>query len=89
MGVIIAVHVDAAVLAEAVAAASWGDTSLIVVVPPAAGVPSGLPDDAVTLELDDPDDSSAGAAIGRYAAALDRGDAARDAYDALIASVSG
>jgi hypothetical protein len=89
MGVIVAVHVDAAVLAEAVAAASWADTSLIVVVPPAAGVPSGLPDDAVTLELDDSDASSAGAAIGRYAAALDRGDAARDAYDALIASVSG
>ena len=89
IGVIVAVHLDAAVLAEAVAAASWAETSLIVVVPPAAGVPSGLPADAVTLELDDSDDSSGGGAIGRYAAALDRGDAARDAYDALIASVSG
>lgn len=89
LDVIVAVHLDAAVLAEAVAAASWADTSLIVVVPTGTGVPPGLPADAITLELDDSDDSSAGGPIGRYAAALDRGDAARDAYDALIASVSG
>ena len=88
MAVIVAVHLEAGVLAEAVAAASWAETALIVVVPVAAGVPPGLPPDAVTLELDDSDDSAAGAAIGRYAAALDRGDAPRDAYDALIASVS-
>ena len=89
MGVIVAVHLDAAVLAEAVAAASWAEASLVVVVPGGAGVPPGVPQDAVTLELDDSDDSSAGGSIGRYAAALDRGDAAREAYDALIASVSG
>lgn len=89
MGVVVAVHLDAAVLAEAVAAASWAETSLIVIVAPGGGVPPGLPEDAVTLELDDSDDSSAGGAIGRYAAALDRGDAPRDAYDVLIASVSG
>lgn len=87
MGVVVAVHLDLGVLAEAVAAAAWADASLIVVVPPGSGVPAGVPSDAVTLELDDPDDSAAGTAIGQYAAALDRGDAARDAYDALIASV--
>ncbi|HEX7345542.1 MAG TPA: hypothetical protein VF253_02035 [Candidatus Limnocylindrales bacterium] len=89
MDVIVAVHLDAAVLGQALAAASWAETSLIVVVAPGTGVPPGLPVDAVTLELDDSDDSSAGRAIGRYAAALDRGEAARDAYDALIASMSG
>lgn len=87
--VIVAVHLDVAVMAQVLAAAAWAETSLIVVVAPGSGVPPGLPDDAVTLELDDSDDSATGAAIGRYAAGLDRGDAPRDAYDALIASVSG
>jgi hypothetical protein len=89
MDVIVAVHLDASVLAQALAAASWAETSLIIVVALGSGVPSGIPADAVTLEVDDSDDSSAGRAIGRYAAALDRGEKARDAYDALIASISG
>ena len=89
MAVIVAVHLDAPVLAEAIAAASWAEASLIVVVSPGSGVPAGLPVDAVTVELDDSDDSSAGRSIGRYAAALGRGEAARDAYAALITSISG
>ncbi|HEY7701441.1 MAG TPA: hypothetical protein VIB02_03940 [Candidatus Limnocylindrales bacterium] len=89
LGVIVAVHATPDVLSEAVAAASWAETALIVVVPAGATVPEGLPASAVTLEIDDADDSAAGAAVGRYAAALDRGVPAREAYHALLATMTG
>ena len=88
IGVIVAVHLPDDVLAEAVAAATWADTALVVIVPAGASVPADLPPTAVTLEIDDQDDSAGGAAVGRYAAALDRGDSPRDAFEALVASVS-
>ncbi len=88
IGVIVAVHLPDDVLAEAVAAATWADTALVVIVPSGASVPASLPPTAVTLEIDHQDESAAGAAVGRYAAALDRGDAPRDAFEALVASVS-
>jgi hypothetical protein len=87
ISVVVAVHLADDVLAEAVDAASWAETALVVVVRSGAGVPDGLPPRAVTLEVEDIEESAAGDAIGRYAAALDRGDAAREAYDALLASV--
>ena len=87
VGVIVAIHLPDDVLAEAIAAASWAETSLIVIVPSGASVPTGLPPTAVTLEIDDQDEWAAGAEVGRYAAALDRGEAARDAFEALVASV--
>jgi hypothetical protein len=87
ISVIVAVHLAEEVLAEAIEAASWAEASLIVVVPPGAAVPAGVPESTVTLEAEDVDGSAAGAAIGRYAAALDRGETAHEAYDALIASV--
>ena len=88
IGVIVAVHLPDDVLAEAVAAATWADTALVVIVPAGTSVPKGLPPTAVTLEIDDQDESAGGAAVGRYAAALDRGDAPRDAFEALVTSVS-
>jgi hypothetical protein len=88
IGVIVAVHLSDDVLAEAVAAATWADTALVVIVPAGTSVPKGLPPTAVTLEIDDQDESAAGAAVGRYAAALDRGDPPRDAFEALVTSVS-
>jgi hypothetical protein len=57
-----------------------------VVVPADDGPPDGLPEHAVTLAAADDDESAVGRAIGRYAAALDRGDPAAAAYDALIAA---
>ncbi|HET8785483.1 MAG TPA: hypothetical protein VFM38_07610 [Candidatus Limnocylindrales bacterium] len=86
--VIVAVHLADDVLAEAIDGAAWAESALVVVVPPQAGVPAGLPANAVTLEVEDTDDSAAGGAIGRYAAALDRGETPRDAYDGLVAAVS-
>ena len=86
--VIVAVHLADDVLAEAIDGASWAESALVVVVPPQGGVPGGLPANAVTLEVEDTDGSAAGGAIGRYAAALDRGETPRDAYDGLVAAVS-
>ena len=85
--VIVAVHLADDVLAEAIHGASWAESALVVVVPPHADVPVDLPEGAITLEVDDSDESAAGAAIVRYAAALDRGDMPREAFDALLAAV--
>jgi hypothetical protein len=87
ISVVVPVHLTDDVLAEAVDAASWAETALVVVVRPGADVPDGLPPGTVTIEVEDIGESAAGDAIGRYAAALDRGGAAREAYDALLASV--
>jgi hypothetical protein len=89
LAVIVAVHVDGDVLAGAIAASGWAETSLVVVVAADAGTPGDLPTDAVTIAVADEDDSATGALIGRYAAAIDRGEAARTAYDSLLAAVAG
>ena len=89
ISVIVAVHLAPDVLAEAAAAAGWAETSLVVVVPADSGPPDGLPKGAVTLAADDGDESAVGGAIGRYAAALDRGDPADAAYDTLVAAGRG
>ena len=88
LAVIVTVHVAPEVVAEAVAAADWARTSLIVVVDPAADPPDGLPTGAVAIAVADHDElgAGAGAAIGTYAAALDRGDAADAAYAELKAT---
>jgi hypothetical protein len=86
IAVIVAVHAPADVLVEAVAAAGWADTSLVVVLPEGVDPPAELPDTAVTLAALDTDESGVGAAIGRYAAAIDRGERAAAAYDALVAA---
>lgn len=86
IAVIVAVHLPADVLVEAAAAAGWAETSLLVIVPADDTPPDGLPERAVTLAAADEDESAVGAAIGRYAAALDRGEPADAAYDTLIAA---
>lgn len=86
--VIVTVHADPAVLGEAVAASGWTDTALLVVVPADAANPGGLPAGALSLAIADDDESMVGAAIGRYAAALDRGEPAESAYASLIAAGS-
>jgi hypothetical protein len=86
IAVIVPVHLPPDVLAEAIAAAGWAETSLIVVVPAGDGPPDGLPGRAVTLAAPDQDESAVGQAIGRYAAALDRGEPANTAYETLLAA---
>jgi hypothetical protein len=88
LAVIVTVHVTPGVIEEAVAASSWAETSLIVVLRPEEPVPEGLPEQAVVVAVADDDDIGAGAgsAIGRYAAALDQGEPAAEAFDALVAS---
>ncbi len=89
IAVIVAVHLPPDVLAEAAAAAGWAETSLLVIVPADDTPLDGLPERAVTLAAADDDESAVGAAIGRYAAALDRGEPADAAYDTLIAAGRG
>ena len=85
IAVIVAVHLPPDVLSEAIAAAGWADTSLVVVVPDGQEPPAELPDNAVTLAAADADESGVGAAIGRYAAALDRGERLDAALETLLA----
>jgi len=89
IAVIVSVHLGSDVLSEAIAAAGWAETSLVVVVPAGDGPPDGLPERAVTLSAADDDESAVGRAIGRYAAALDRGQPADAAYEALLAAGRG
>ncbi len=88
LAVIVTVHVAPEVVAEAVAAAGWARTGLIVVVDPAADPPEVLPEGALAIAVADEDElgAGAGAAIGRYAAAIDRGEPADAAYAELKAT---
>jgi hypothetical protein len=85
---IVTVHAAPDLVAEAVAASGWAQTALIVVAAPDAPLPDGLPGNAVAVAVADVDDleAGAGAAIGRYAAAIDRGAPAAEAYAALVAT---
>jgi pfkB family carbohydrate kinase len=85
---IVTVHAAADLVTEAVAASGWAQTSLIVVAEPDTPLSNGLPAHAIAVAVADVDDleAGAGAAIGRYAAALDRGESAAEAYAALVAT---
>ncbi len=86
--VIVVVHPDPVVLPEVVVAASWGNAHLVVVTAPGAPAPDGVPADALVLAA--PDDGAAVAAVatllGRYAAAIDAGEAPAGAIKALMAA---
>jgi sugar/nucleoside kinase (ribokinase family) len=86
VAVIVAVHLAPDVLGEAISAAGWADTSMVVVVGEGQEPPADLPGSAVTLAANDLDDSGVGPAIGRYVAALDRGVPADAAYATLLAA---
>ena len=83
--VLVAVHASTDLLAEAVSAASWSGARLVVVVEPETDVPAGLPADALVVAAASDDAEGVGARIGRYAAALSRGDDAAAAYRELTA----
>lgn len=90
LAVIVTVHASTDVVEEAVAASGWAQTALVVVVPPDAVAPEGLPETATVVAVADDDDleAGAGAAIGRYAAAIDHGEPASEAYADLVATGS-
>jgi hypothetical protein len=86
--VLVAVHASPALLAEAVAAAGWSSARLVVVTLPDADVPPGVPADALVVAAVPDDAEGVGARIGRYVAALSRGDDAAGAYRDLTAAPS-
>ena len=83
--VLVAVHASPELLAEAVSAARWASARLVVVVEPDTDVPSGVPADALVVAAAADDADGVGSRIGRYAAALSRGDDAAAAYRELTA----
>jgi hypothetical protein len=86
--VLVAVHAPPAILAEAVAAAGWSSARLVLVTLPDADVPPGVPADVLVVAAAADDAEGVGARIGRYAAALSRGDDAAAAYRDLTAAPS-
>jgi hypothetical protein len=85
-GVLVAVHPSPELLAEAVSAAGWAGARLVVVLEPDGDVPAGVPADALVVAARADDAEGVGARIGRYAAALSRGDDAAAAYRDLTAA---
>jgi hypothetical protein len=87
--VLVAVHPSPELLAEAISAARYSGARLVVVVPPESDVPSGVPADALVVAAAADDAEGVGPRIGRYAAALSRGDDAAAAYRELTAVPTG
>jgi hypothetical protein len=85
-GVLVAVHPSTELLAEAVSAAGWAGARLVVVLEPEGEVPTGVPADALVVAATADDAEGVGMRIGRYAAALSRGDDAAAAYRELTAA---
>jgi len=84
--VLVAVHPSPDVLAEAVAAAAWTGSRLVVVVADETAVPPpNVPADALVVAAASDGSEGIGERIGRYAAALSRGDDAASAYRELTA----
>jgi hypothetical protein len=80
--VVVAQPLSAEALGAVVAAARWAEARLVVVTW-ATDPPAAAPDDATVLEAPSEDAEGAFATmVGSYAAALDRGVAAREAFAA-------
>lgn len=90
LAVIVTVHTSPDVVEEAVAASGWAQTALIVVLSPDETPPEGLPEAATVVGVADDDEleGGAGAAIGRFAAAIDHGEPGSEAYAELVATGS-
>ncbi len=85
-GVLVAVHPTTELLAEAVSAAGWAGARLVLVLEPDGDIPAGVPADALIVAARADEAEGVGARIGRYAAALSRGDDAAAAYRDLTAA---
>lgn len=80
---VVAEPLEAAAVAVATAAAAYHGAALIVITP-AGTVPDGLPDSATVLEMPDHDEGAFAELVGRYAASLEKGRPAAEAWhDAL------
>jgi hypothetical protein len=78
---------DADVVRVAAAAASWGNSRLIAVVPMGEVEPAGLPPDAIVFEAPDADpDGVFATMVGSFAAALDEGGDPADAFRSSVES---
>lgn len=78
---------DPDVVRVAAAAASWGDSRLIVVVPAGRAEPGGLPPDAIVFEAPDVDpDGVFASMVGSFAAALDDGGDPAQAFRSSVDS---
>jgi sugar/nucleoside kinase (ribokinase family) len=83
---VVAEPLEPAALEVAVAAARYHDAKLIALVEPGTQ-PAGLPESATVLETPDHDDGAFGDLVGTYAALLESGRPAADAWhDALTAT---
>ncbi len=80
---VVAEPLEAAALAVATAAATYHDAALIVLTP-AGVVPAGLPNDATVLEMPSHDDGAFAELVGRYAASLESGRSAAEAWHAAL-----
>jgi len=87
--VLVAVHAAPELLAEAISAARYSGARLVVVVPEESDIPTGVPADALVVAAAADDAEGVGPRIGRYAAALSRGDDAAAAYRELTAVPTG
>ena len=73
------------VVRVATAAASWGDTRLISVVPAGDAEPEGLPPDAIVFEAPEADpDGVFASMVGAFAAGLDDGDDPAEAFRSSV-----
>jgi hypothetical protein len=84
--VLVAVHPSSELLPEAVSAAGWASARLVVVLESENDVPAGMPPDALVVAAAADDAEGVAERIGRYAAALSRGDDAAAAYRELTAA---
>jgi sugar/nucleoside kinase (ribokinase family) len=89
-GVVVAVHVAPDVIVEVAEAVGWASAHLVVVGRSGDDASAAVPADAIVL-LDDSDEgeSAVGAAIGRYAAAVERGDDPASAYASILVAGAG
>jgi hypothetical protein len=87
--VLVVVHASPELLTEAISAARYSGARLVVVVPPEGDVPSGVPADALVVAAAADEAEGVGPRIGRFAAALSRGDDAAAAYRDLTAVPTG
>ena len=87
--VLVAVHASPELLAEAISAARYSGARLVVVVAEEIDVPTSVPADALVVAAAADDAEGVGPRIGRYAAALSRGDDAAAAYRDLTAVPAG
>jgi hypothetical protein len=84
---VVADTLDGAALAAAVDGATYHRAQLVVAAPLEGGAAPQLPDDATLLAAPDEDDGAFAELVGRYAALLDSGRGAADAWrDALGAT---